>query len=229
MLSLSDKQSSKINVYYMNIQTFEFNPVSENTYVLYDETKECVIVDAGCFFPEEKAELAHFIESNDLQVKHIINTHLHFDHVLGLNFVLDKYNLPLEAHKGDEPLLQQLKSQLQMFGFSDTGEPIPQISKFLTEEDTIEFGNQRFQIFHVPGHSLGSIVFYNEKEKCAFVGDVLFQGSIGRTDLVGGNYDQLITGIKSKLLPLPEDTIVYPGHGPSTTIGFEKQNNPFLK
>ena len=122
-------------------------------------SKECVIIDAGCFFPEEKAELVHFIESNNLEVKHIINTHLHFDHVLGLNYVIDQYQQPLEANKGDEPLLHQLKSQLQMFGFPDTGEPVPQIEKYLTEDDVIEFGNQRFKIFHVPGHSLGSIVF----------------------------------------------------------------------
>lgn len=212
----------------MKIERFEFNPVSENTYVVYDETKECVIIDAGCFFPEEKAELAHFIESNELKVKHIINTHLHFDHVLGLNFVMDKYQLPLEAHKGDKPILQQLKTQLQMFGFPDTGEPIPQIAKYLTEEDTVEFGNQKFTILHVPGHSLGSIVFYNKEAGCAFVGDVLFQGSIGRTDLMGGNYEQLITGIQEKLLSLPAETVVYPGHGPSTTIGSEAKSNPFL-
>lgn len=212
----------------MQVQSFEFNPVSENTYVVYDETKECVIIDAGCFFPEEKAELAHFIESNGLEIKHIINTHLHFDHVLGLNFVIDKYGLPLEAHKGDEPLLLNLKAQLQMFGFPDMGEPTPQIGKYLTEDDIIEFGNQKFKILHVPGHSLGSIVFYNEEAECAFVGDVLFRESIGRTDLEGGNLDTLLAGIKQKLFSLPENTVVYSGHGPSTTIGYEKQNNPFF-
>lgn len=212
----------------MQVKSFEFNPVSENTYVVYDETKECVIIDAGCFFPEEKAELANFIESNELEVKHIINTHLHFDHVLGLNFVMDKYKLPLEAHKGDEPLLLNLKSQLQMFGFPDIGEPTPQIGKYLTESDVIEFGKQKFTIYHVPGHSLGSICFYNKDEKSVFVGDVLFRGSIGRTDLQGGDLDSLLTGIKQKLFSLPDDTVAYSGHGPSTTIGYEKMNNPFF-
>lgn len=212
----------------MKIKTFEFNPVSENTYVLYDETNECVIVDAGCFFHEEKTELNDFIVDNDLIVKHIVNTHLHFDHVLGINFVTNQFKLELQAHKDDQFLLEQFKSQLQMFGFPDTGEPAPQIGKYLTEEDTIKFGNQELKIFHVPGHSPGSIVFYNEVQGCMIVGDVLFRGSVGRTDLPGGSHEQLISGIKTKLLGLPNETIVYSGHGPATTIGFEKENNPFL-
>lgn len=212
----------------MEVKSFEFNPVAEHTYVLYDATKECVIVDAGCYFPEEQKVLSDFISNNNLQVKHIINTHLHFDHVFGINYVTSKYNLGLEAHEGDQILLDQYKQQLQMFGFPDDGQPAAQISKYLTEADTIKFGNQELRIFHVPGHSPGSIVFYNEKGKSLIVGDVLFRGSIGRTDLIGGNHEQLISGIKSKLLNLPEDVVVYSGHGPSTTIGYEKSNNPFL-
>ncbi len=212
----------------MKIKVFEFNPVSENTYVIYDDTNECIIIDAGCYFHEEKTQLLDFIVDNSLVVKHIINTHLHFDHVLGLNFVMDQFKLELQAHKADEFLLEQLKSQLQMFGFPDNGEPAPKIGKYLTEEDIIKFGNQELKLFHVPGHSPGSLVFYNEKAGCMIAGDVLFRGSIGRTDLPQGNHQQLIDGIKAKLLGLPSETVVYSGHGPSTTIGYEKENNPFL-
>lgn len=212
----------------MEVKIFEFNPVSEHTYVAYDETKECVIIDAGCYFPDEQEELLGFISDNNLQVKHIINTHLHFDHIFGINLVTQKYGLGLEANKGDEHLLTQFKDQLRMFGFPDTGEPAPKIEKYLTESDTISFGNQTFKIYHIPGHSLGSIVFHNEKAKCLFVGDVLFRGSVGRTDLPGGDHQMLISGIRTKLLNLPDETVVYSGHGPSTTIGYEKNSNPFL-
>lgn len=212
----------------MKIQTFEFNPISENTYVVYDETKESIIIDPGCFFPEEKQTLWDFVKDNGLEVKRIINTHLHFDHVLGLNFATQQFKLPAEAHQGDEELLVQLKNQLQMFRFPDDGEPVPTIGRYLTESDTIEFGNQKFKIFHIPGHSQGSVAYYNEVSKVIFVGDILFRGSVGRTDLPGGNHDLLISGIKSKLLTLPDETIVYPGHGEPTTIGAEKRRNPFL-
>ena len=212
----------------MEVKIFEFNPVSEHTYVAYDQTKECVIIDAGCYFPHEQEELLSFITDHQLQVKHIINTHLHFDHVFGINLVTRQFGLGLEAHQGDEVLLDRHKEQLRMFGFPDDGQPVPQIQKYLTEEDVIRFGNQEFKIYHVPGHSLGSIVFHNEKAKCLFAGDVLFHGSVGRTDLEEGDHQLLISGIKSKLLVLPDETVVYSGHGASTTIGFEKKNNPFL-
>lgn len=212
----------------MKVKSFVFNPVQENTYVLYDDTKECVIVDAGCYFEEEQQALLSFIKDNHLQVKHIINTHLHFDHVFGINFVQKQFDLPLHAHKDDEFLLTNFKTQLQSFGFPDTGEPAPQIGKYIDESDIIEFGDQTLKLFHVPGHSPGSIVFYNESAKCIFAGDVLFRQSIGRTDLVGGNYEQLVNGIKTKLLVLPDDTLVYSGHGPTTSIGYEKSNNAYL-
>lgn len=212
----------------MSIKIFTFNPVQEHTFVLYDDTKECVIVDPGCFFPEEKKELMNFIKDNNLVVKKIINTHLHFDHTFGLNYLADELGFKTEAHQGDEYLLTQLPNQYIAFGFGEYTEPIPQIGKYLTEDDTIRFGNQILKIFHVPGHSPGSIVFYNEAEKYAVVGDVLFSGSIGRTDLPGGDMNQLLNGIRTKLFSLPDDTVIYPGHGPATTIGKEKQTNPFF-
>lgn len=212
----------------MKIKLFEFNPVAENTYVVYDETNECVIIDPGCFFQEEKELLLNFILDNDLVVKHLINTHLHFDHIFGCNFVTNQFGVVLEANAEDQFLLDGYLKQLQMFGFKPEGEA-PKIGKYLNEGDFVKFGNQKFFIFHVPGHSPGSIVFYNEEEGCLFGGDVLFRGSIGRTDLERGNHQQLISGIKTKLLNLPLDTIVYSGHGPSTTIEYERKNNPFLR
>ncbi|HMM01685.1 MAG: MBL fold metallo-hydrolase [Prevotella sp.] len=213
----------------MNVKIFEFNPISENTYVAYDETKECVIIDPGCFFPDEKALLLNFILDNDLVVKHLLNTHLHFDHIFGNNFIYEQFHLETEANKGDEFLLEQLPAQLQMFGFKNESAEIPRISKYLNENDVVTFGNQRFIVLEIPGHSPGSIIFYNQDAGCAFVGDVLFRGSVGRTDLAGGSHGQLIAGIKSKLLTLPKETVIYSGHGPLTTIGEEIKSNFYLQ
>lgn len=223
MLNVKHKDS------VMNIKVFEFNPVSENTYILYDQTHECVIIDAGCFYPTEKATLTSFIAENNLKVKHLLNTHLHFDHIFGNSFVEEQYGVQTEANAGDEFLLDQLSAQLQMFGFDPNETKRPHIGTYLNEGDVVTFGNQKLQILHVPGHSAGSLVFYNQEANVLLVGDVLFKGSIGRTDLPGGNYEQLIEGIKSKLLTLPPHTLAYSGHGPSTTIAYEIAHNPFLK
>ena len=213
----------------MNIKVFEFNPIAVNTYVLYDETGECVIIDAACFFPNEQQELLSFISDNKLVVKHLLNTHLHFDHVFGVNFMEEQFDVKMKAHKADEFLLASMQQQMAMFGFPANGKYIPTMGEYIDENDIIEFGNQKLSIMSVPGHSPGSIVFYNKKENLVISGDVLFNGSIGRTDLPQGDHNLLIDGIKTKLLVLPEDTVVYPGHGPSTTIKGEKQMNPFLQ
>lgn len=213
----------------MNIKVFEFNPIAVNTYVLYDETGECVIIDAACFFPNEQQELLSFINDNNLVVKHLLNTHLHFDHVFGVNFMEEQFDVKMKAHKADEFLLASMQQQMAMFGFPANGKYIPTMGEYIDENDIIEFGNQKLSIMSVPGHSPGSIVFYNKKENLVISGDVLFNGSIGRTDLPQGDHNLLIDGIKTKLLVLPEDTVVYPGHGPSTTIKGEKQMNPFLQ
>lgn len=212
----------------MNIKSFEFNPVRENTYILYDETKECVIIDPGTFFPEEEKILLDFIEENSLIVKHILNTHLHFDHVFGSSFVEEKFNLKTQAHQADEFLLEKMPQQLSMFGF-DSQMKLPSIGKYLKNGDIVKFGNQELYILEVPGHSPGSIAFYNEKAKCVISGDALFNLSIGRTDLPMGNMSQLLYAIEVQLFSLPPETKVYPGHGPSTTIGNEIKNNPFFK
>ena len=212
----------------MKIKTFEFNPLGVNTYVLYDKTGECVVIDASCFFPDERELLLNFILDNNLVVKHLLNTHLHFDHVFGVNFMASQFGLKLQVHPDDVFLLDNLPQQLQMFGFNTNVDYAPEIGNYLKENDMVAFGEQKLKIIHVPGHSPGSIVFYNEKEKFAVVGVVLFNGSIGRTDLPGGNFDQLIEGIRTKLFTLPDDTEIYSGHGPKTTIGQEKKYNPFV-
>ena len=213
----------------MKIKIFEFNPIAVNTYVLYDKTGECVIVDPACFYPNEQQALVKFINDKKLVVKHILNTHLHFDHVFGVNFVEKQFGVKMQAHKADEFLLETMNEQSAMFGFTPNGDYVPTVGKYIDENDTIEFGNQKLSIMHVPGHSPGSIVFYNKEQNVAVSGDVLFNGSIGRTDLPQGNHHQLIDGIKTKLLVLPPNTVVYPGHGPATNIKGEMRSNPFLQ
>ena len=219
------------NIFFkkMKIKVFEFNPIAVNTYVLYDKTGECVIVDAACFYPNEQRALFEFIQSKKLVVKHLLNTHLHFDHVFGVNLIEKQFKVKLQAHKDDEFLLATMDEQLAMFGFTPNGDYVPTVGKYIDENDIIEFGNQKLSIIHVPGHSPGSIVFYNKEENVVVSGDVLFKGSIGRTDLPQGNHNLLIEDIKTKLLTLPGNTIVYPGHGPATTIKDEKRMNPFLQ
>lgn len=212
----------------MKIKVFEFNPIAVNTYVLYDKTRECVIVDAACFYPNEQRALLSFIKDKNLVIKHLINTHLHFDHVFGVNFIKRQFDIEMQAHKADEFLLETMNEQLAMFGFTPNGDYVPTVGKYIDESDIIKFGNQKLSIMHIPGHSPGSIVFYNKEENVVVSGDVLFQGSIGRTDLPQGNHEQLIEGIKTKLLTLPSETVVYPGHGPATTVKRETKSNPFL-
>jgi len=212
----------------MKIKTFEFNQLGANTYVLSDETGECVIIDPSCFYTDEKEILINYIIDSDLVVKHLLNTHLHFDHVFGNSLIYDQFEVRPEAHKADEILLTTMNNQLTTFGFSPTQEPVIPIGTYLKENDIVTFGKQKLYVFEIPGHSPGSIIFYDEENGCAFVGDVLFRGSIGRTDLPNGNHLQLVEGIKEKLFKLPSETVIYPGHGPSTTIGYEKKYNPFL-
>ena len=212
----------------MKIKTFEFNPLGVNTYVLYDRTGERIVVDACCFFPDENRLLLNFILDNNLVVKHLVNTHLHFDHIFGVNFLASQFGLKLLVHRDDIVLLENLSQQLQLFGFNTNVDYRPEIGGFLAENDVVSFGEQQLKVLHVPGHSPGSIVFYNEKEKLALVGDVLFNGSIGRTDLLEGSFEQLTEGIRTKLFTFPDDTEVYPGHGPKTTIGQERRYNPFV-
>ena len=210
----------------LKVEKFVVNPVQENSFVLYDETKECAIIDAGFYYGEEEDEVDYFFEKNELKPVKLINTHCHFDHMMGVEYLRNKYSLKFEAHKDDDYWVERAVNQGRMFNIKMN--PVSPIDNFISENDLVQFGETTLKIIHIPGHSPGHIVFYSEKDKMLFAGDVLFYGSIGRTDLPGGDYNTLIQSIKSKLFDLPEDTVVYCGHGPETTIGFEKNNNPFL-
>jgi len=209
----------------LSIQPFIFNAFSENTFVVFDETKEAVIIDPGCYSREEQKELSSFIENNGLNVKLILNTHCHIDHVLGNSFVTEKYKAPLLLHKIEDAQLRAVKNYAPVYGFDGYREAEP--DQFIDEKNTIEFGNTQWKILFLPGHSPGHVGFYDVKEKIIFSGDVLFEHSIGRTDLPGGNFDTLIKSIHQNLFTLPDDVVVYCGHGPTTTIGEEKISNPF--
>ena len=210
----------------IKVHTFTFNSFQVNTYLLFDESKEVIIVDPACEDEQEAEQLFSFINSNNLTPKAIVNTHAHVDHIVGVNIVKSKYNIPFYLNHNDQFLIDNASQSAAMFGFRFDNEPI--IDKSIDESDSIKFGNSEITLFHVPGHSPGSLALHSAKDGILIVGDVLFRGSIGRTDLPGGNYDQLISGIKEKLLTLPRETKVYCGHGPTTTIGQEHDTNPFL-
>lgn len=210
----------------IQIKKFTFNPIQENTFVLYDETSECVIIDAGCYYENERQELDKFIAGKKLKPVRLINTHCHFDHILGITYCRAKYHLLFETHQDEAILVDQAEQQSDMFGVPMEPVDVPDI--FFSEGEKITFGNSYLQVIEAPGHSPGGVVFYNPEQNILIAGDVLFYGSIGRTDLPGGSFERLTGNIRNKLLVLPEDTKVYCGHGPETTIGFEKKNNPFL-
>jgi hydroxyacylglutathione hydrolase len=209
----------------LQIKSFTFNPFQENTYLLFDETKECVIIDPGCYEKFEQDELTAFIEQNNLTVKSLLNTHCHVDHVLGNYFIKEKYKTKLHIHREDEPVLKAVKVYAPMYGLHLYHEA--SADEYLEEGMTISFGNQELSVLFVPGHSPGHVAFYHSVAKIVIGGDVLFRSSVGRTDLPGGNSATLITSIHQKFFTLPDDVVVYPGHGPETTIGFEKKTNPF--
>jgi len=208
------------------IKVFVFNPFQENTFLLYDESNECIIIDAGCNEEHEFKQIDSFITENNLTLKLIINTHCHIDHIMGNAYLVDKYNVPSIAHKEDIPLLERSNDMALAFGFNIQEPPVP--NKFVNEGDEVKFGNTTLEVKHVPGHSPGSIALYNEKEQFVIVGDVLFKGGIGRTDLPGGDYDTLIASINDKLFTLNSDVVVYSGHGESSTVAHEKSTNPYF-
>lgn len=208
------------------IKVFTFNPVQENTYLLYNEQNECIIIDPGCYFDEEKDQLKSFIILNKLQPKLLLNTHCHLDHVFGNKFVSEEYKLTLKTHPLEKKVLELAPASGLMFNLpfdNYQGEVI-----YLEEGDVISLGNDELEVIHAPGHSPGSICFYCAKQKFIIGGDVLFQNSIGRTDLPYGSHDDLIKNIKEKLFKLPRDVKVFSGHGPATTIGEEINGNPYL-
>lgn len=210
----------------MQIKSFTFNPFSENTYVLYDDTQECVVIDPGCADAQEQNQLKQFIAQQGLRVVRLLNTHCHIDHVLGNKFVADTYGVPLEIHEADLEVLRAVPTYAPAYGFPQYQEVLPE--KFLKEGDEVCFGGTILQVLFTPGHAPGHVVFYHSQSQTLIGGDVLFQRSIGRTDLPGGDFQTLLSSIQTKLFTLPDEVRVYPGHGPSTTIGEEKTSNPFL-
>lgn len=211
----------------MKIKKFTFNPFQENSYVLFDETKECIIIDPGCETNYEEQQLVDFIESEGLKPVHLINTHCHIDHILGNGFVAKKYNLELEAHELEVPILAGSPKWGEQYGIFCA--PSPNISKFIQEGDLIKCGNFELEVLFVPGHSPGHIALVNHTTKDIINGDVLFQHSYGRVDLPGGNIADLANSIQTKLFTLSDDYTVYAGHMGETTIGIEKQVNPILQ
>ena len=210
----------------LNIRSFTFNPFEENTYVISDDTLECIIIDPGCYSLEEKRELERYIASNNLKPVKILLTHAHIDHILGNNFVAGKYNIPIQMSSIETALLLAAPEYGKMWGIAAEHSPEPVL--FVKEGIEITFGKTTLKTIFTPGHSPGSFSYYHEETKNLFSGDVLFMQSIGRTDLPGGDYETLIRSIKEKILLLEDEIVVYPGHGPSTTIGEERENNPFI-
>ena len=211
----------------ITIKSFEFNYFQENTFLLYDDTREAVLIDCGCCRKEEEKELTDFILENKLTLKHLLCTHLHVDHVFGNGFIYKTYGLKPEANKQDVEKLPSPDEQAKLFGLRQHVENVP-VEKYIVGGEIIKFGTSELQVLTVPGHSPGSVAFYNKKHGFAIVGDALFAGSIGRTDLWGGNQEVLVAAIHDKLLSLPDETVIYPGHGPETRVIDEKFNNPYL-
>ncbi len=210
----------------IKIKRLVFNNFQVNTYILYNDKGNCIIIDPGCSNDSENKTLSDFISCNNLKPSRLLLTHGHIDHILGASFVIKQYDLPLEVHKEDLHMIELSPAYAGNFGLTIN---IPKrIEASLAEGDTIKFDDSEIKIIHIPGHSPGSVAFYSAEEKFIIVGDVLFKGSIGRTDLPGGNYDVLMESIGTKLMTLNEDTTVFSGHMGETTIGIEKRSNPFI-
>ena len=212
----------------MKLKSFTFNQFYENTFIVSDSTNDCIIIDPGCYSNDEKNILKKYIDNNNLNPVKLINTHCHIDHILGNKFVAKTWMLNLETHQNDIELLENSAEIARLYGFIDY-EKSPSTTQFLNEGDIVEFGNSKLKILYTPGHAPGHISLYSKEEKFIISGDVLFKNSIGRTDLPGGDFNVLIESIKTKILCLDDDTVVYCGHGPATTVGYERVNNPFLK
>lgn len=208
------------------VQSFVNNPYQENTYLLFDETGECAIIDPGMYTAAEQNAVVAFIKDNNLKPVLLLNTHCHIDHVLGNKFVFDQYGLKPQFHEGESAVLGAVIAYAPSMGIRYEPSPLP--DTYLPETGTVKFGNTELQLIFAPGHSPAHLCFYDKAANILIGGDVLFRNSIGRTDLPGGNYSTLIKNIEEKLFLLPDDCTVYPGHGPETTIGYEKQTNPYL-
>jgi len=211
----------------LNVNFFTFNAFEENTYIITNEKNQCWIIDPGMYGEDEKQAVYSFITDKQLQPQSIINTHAHLDHIFGVQALIDKYGIPFGLHENELEVLKMGKGSAMMFGFDFSDVPKP--AYFIKEGTPLQLGDDELQVFLTPGHSPGSLSFYYPKGNWVISGDVLFSGSIGRTDLPGGNMNTLLTSIRTHLFPLPGETVVLSGHGPATTIAEEKKYNPFLK
>jgi glyoxylase-like metal-dependent hydrolase (beta-lactamase superfamily II) len=211
----------------IHIQQFTFNAFMVNTYLLWDESLEAILIDPACHDEEEQEQLAEVIKKQNLTLVRNLNTHCHIDHVLGNDFISTKYGINPEYHPGSVIFFHTMKEIGSSFGYSVKNIPKPR--RFLEDGETILWGSSSLQVLYTPGHADGSVCFYNAPDGFVITGDVLFKDTIGRTDLPTGDFDLLMKSIKSRLFSLPEDTIVYPGHGPETTVGYEMRNNPFIR
>lgn len=210
----------------MEIFKFVFSPIEVNTYILADQSGDCAIIDCGCYTEKETGKLERFLDERKLNPVLLLNTHCHLDHIFGNRFILDRYKLKTFSSEFDETNRKDSVHHALFFGLTMENPPEP--AGFLADNQLVTFGSSELMVLHVPGHSPGSLAFYSKKNGCVFTGDALFSGSIGRTDLQGGNYETLIESIRNKLLVLPPATVVYPGHGQETTIGAEMRSNPYL-
>jgi glyoxylase-like metal-dependent hydrolase (beta-lactamase superfamily II) len=210
----------------MKIYKLVFSPIEVNTYLLVDDSGDCAIIDCGCYNQDEFEELTKFIEDKGIKPVLLLNTHSHLDHIFGNKFILERYGLRTYASELDEMNRKSAPHHAMLFGLSMEEPPEPE--GFITDKQIITFGKIKLLALLVPGHTTGSITFYSEADNCVFTGDALFSGSIGRTDLPGGNYEVLINSIKTQLFTLPPSTIVYPGHGQKTTIDIEIKTNPYF-
>lgn len=212
----------------MKVVIFQFSLFGINTYLVYDPaTLQCIVVDPGMIEKEEYDAIDGFISKNGLKLTAVVNTHLHIDHAAGNHYLISKYGVKAQASHLDLPLGERMQQQARMFGMPGDFKDV-EISTFLNDGDVLDVGEGHLQVIAVPGHSQGSIALYDKEDGFVIVGDALFNGSIGRTDLPGGDFDTLITSIRTRLMSLPDSTVVYPGHGPATTIGDERRHNPYL-
>jgi hydroxyacylglutathione hydrolase len=208
-------------------EALAFNDFMVNTYLVWDETGQCLVVDPAFYSEREQRDFELVIGEKDLTVSGMVNTHCHVDHVLGIRYLKTKYGCAFRAHRDEEKVIASVPLMANIFGWNV--KPLDPVDEYLEDNASIPVGNHSLQVIHVPGHSMGSLAFYSREGGFVITGDALFQGSIGRTDLPGGDYDTLIGSVRNRLLVLPPETVAYPGHGPATTIGKEAADNPFLK
>jgi hydroxyacylglutathione hydrolase len=211
----------------IRIERFVFNTFMVNTYLLFDETGEALVIDAACYGEEESARFAAFIGEKKLRITRNINTHCHIDHILGNDFIAQTYGIQPEYHANSIPFFITAREIASNFGYHV--DRIPEAKRFIADNEEIRWGNSSLKALFTPGHAEGSICLYSEALGVVFTGDVLFRDTIGRTDLPSGDFDQLMKSIKTRLFTLPDETVVYPGHGPETSLGYEKENNPFIR